>query len=392
MSDNDNNNGGRSLGGGPAEPMPAGWGAPSRPRVGRVGDWNSGGGSGAPRTGSGPRIATLGSLGSAPSGPSMPMGPPGGHGHAHDDDDEDDEDDDEPPQSFFAGGERSALSVEGPGRQRPGNSTVRDILRKAAQATQERMGALGGGGGSAGGEPSRGTSFFGGGHTLGSDEVESQFIPDPDAPAADEQEEETAIRQITFWRDGFSVEDGPLMRYDDPQHARLLNDINTGHAPPSILNVRVGQPVELRVLRRLEEEYVAPVGSSTFAGSGNRLGAAIPGDGSTDMPGTFPGTDSSAGASSAHQQAAVPSTFELDTNAPTTSVQIRLADGSRLVARMNLTHTVRDLRNYINASHAGYAARPYTLATTFPNRVLENDEQTIKDAGLANSVIVHRWV
>ena len=41
-------------------------------------------------------------------------------------------------------------------------------------------------------------------------------------------EEETAIRRLTFWRDGFQVEDGELMRYDDPQHEKVLAEINSG--------------------------------------------------------------------------------------------------------------------------------------------------------------------
>lgn len=73
----------------------------------------------------------------------------------------------------------------------------------------------------------RSSAFTGGGHTLGSDEVESTFIPDPNA--APEPEEEPAIRHLTFWRDGFSVEDGDLMRYDDPANEQILNEINSGY-------------------------------------------------------------------------------------------------------------------------------------------------------------------
>jgi len=40
--------------------------------------------------------------------------------------------------------------------------------------------------------------------------------------------EETAIRHLTFWRDGFQVEDGELMRYDDPAQAQVLAEINAG--------------------------------------------------------------------------------------------------------------------------------------------------------------------
>lgn len=41
--------------------------------------------------------------------------------------------------------------------------------------------------------------------------------------------EETAIRHLIFWRDGFQVEDGELMRYDDPAHSRILAEINAGY-------------------------------------------------------------------------------------------------------------------------------------------------------------------
>lgn len=35
--------------------------------------------------------------------------------------------------------------------------------------------------------------------------------------------------------------------------------------------------------------------------------------------------------------------------------------------------------------------RPYVIATTFPNRVLDDDTQTIEAAGLKSSVVVQRW-
>ena len=78
----------------------------------------------------------------------------------------------------------------------------------------------------------RSTAFSGGGHTLGSDEVESTYVPDPNAQEVDEV---PAIRHLTFWRDGFSVEDGELMRYDDPANEQILNEINSGYASVSCL-------------------------------------------------------------------------------------------------------------------------------------------------------------
>lgn len=80
---------------------------------------------------------------------------------------------------------------------------------------------------------------------------------------------------------------------------------------------------------------------------------------------------------------------------------------------MNLTHTVGDIRNFINACvfcslvylHAWEAddcarccrarpensVRPYTIGTTFPNRILEDGTQSVEQAGLKNAVVVQRW-
>lgn len=72
-------------------------------------------------------------------------------------------------------------------------------------------------------------AFFGSGVTLGSDDVPSTVIPDPSMRPADEEEQETAIRNLTFWKDGFSIEDGPLMEYENEQNKRILDAINNGY-------------------------------------------------------------------------------------------------------------------------------------------------------------------
>ena len=126
-------------------------------------------------------------------------------------------------------------------------------------------------------------------------------------------------------------------------------------APPHILNVVPGQPVELRVVKRLQDDFIPPK-RKAFSGHGHRLGSPVPGTPtgvaeSSAIPGSFPPSASSSSSSQAAPRSAETfgTRFEVDQTKPTTSVQIRLADGSRLVARMNLTHTVGDIRNFINA-------------------------------------------
>ncbi|KAJ7734334.1 ubiquitin-related domain-containing protein [Mycena maculata] len=170
------------------------------------------------------------------------------------------------------------------------------------------------------------------------------------------------------------------MRYDDPANADVLAAINAGHAPPSILDVLPGQRVDVQVTKRTDEDYPPPK-PKPFQGSGHRLGAPV--------PAARPAASSSA---AQPERASINTRFEVDQSLPTTSVQVRLADGTRLVCRMNLTHTVLDLRNFINASRPENLTRPYSIGTTFPNRTLDDNAATIESAGLKNSVIVQRWV
>ena len=108
-------------------------------------------------------------------------------------------------------------------------------------------------------------------------------------------------------------------------------------APPHLLNVQSDQPVELRVSKRLTENYKPFRRPSTFAGSGSRLGAPTP-QARTDtipetMPGSFPGGPSTSRAAGPSDALAgidnMTTKFEVDLSQPTTSVQVRLADGTR---------------------------------------------------------------
>ncbi|CAJ0768966.1 12875_t:CDS:10, partial [Entrophospora sp. SA101] len=149
------------------------------------------------------------------------------------------------------------------------------------------------------------------------------------------------VRHLTFWRNGFSVEDGPLMAYDDPENQEFLKAIRSGRAPLSLLNVSQNQPVDVRVSRRLDEDYKPPPKKPTrpFSGSGQRLGSIRE--------------------------------FEVDESLPITSLQIRLADGT--------------------SSRVGEAQRNYLLQTSFPVNDLNDGSQTLEEASLLNSVVIQRY-
>ncbi|GAA6017789.1 hypothetical protein JCM10207_000502 [Rhodosporidiobolus poonsookiae] len=367
-----------TLSGEPAEALPSGWGGA---RGGSSSSSRSATPSNPLRSNTGPRVTGFRDLAAASSsGPSF-----GGRGR----DDSDDEDDSKDPTNFYTGGAKSGLSVENPDDKRGGmGDLLKNIMQQAREGSQRLAGAA----------AERATpSFFGGNaHTLGSDETPSTYIPDPtkqDEDEEEEEEQETVTRHLTFWQDGFSIEDGDLMSYDE--HRDILAAIHAGRAPLSLLKVKHDQPVELIISERRNEKWVrqAPPPSGPWGGSGNRLGSASPFPEpapSTSMPGSLPPSATRSAPPASAAGAAVAPDFEVNRNEPTTQVQIRLRNGERMVATFNHSHTVGDIRRYINASRAGESSAPYVLQTTFPTKDLTDDAQTLKDAGLLGSVVVQR--
>ncbi|KAL2067527.1 hypothetical protein VTL71DRAFT_1952 [Oculimacula yallundae] len=296
-------------------------------------------------------IATLGSLN---------QGPTGAHaGHGHDDDDSDDEDFDpeEEPRDLFAGGEKSGLAVQDPSSNRNDpRKVVKDILKKAAANDPGR---------NRGGESSSSappTRFRGSGQTLGGDDTPSQVIPDPRAGAPETAPVQRRI--LHLWEDGFSVEDGPLRRFDDPQHAQDLQMIRSGRAPLHLMGVREDQPVDVQLIKHDDAYKAPPKVYKPFSGSGNRLGSPTPGGPSS------PAAPATASPSTTTPSGSQTNALEpvIDPSQPTLSLRIQLANGTRLTVRFNTTSTIGDVQEFIKQADPASAARGWVLATTFPNK------------------------
>ena len=221
--------------------------------------------------------------------------------------------------------------------------------------------------------------------TLGSDDTPSQTISDPNPQIA--HRASPPERTLTFWRDGFSVGDGPLMRFDDPANERYLRDIRRGRAPLDLLGVEPGQETNVQVFKRMDEDYVPPKPKGPFRGGGQRLGSPTPGPGTrSQAPAPIPTTASSSAA-------APTATVDVDASQPTVSLQIRLGDGSRLASRFNTTHTVGDVYSFVYRASPASAARPWVLMTTFPSKELRDRRVALGDMAefKRGGVVVQKW-
>jgi len=319
-----------------------------------------------------PRIATLSSMKESASKPNN-----GGS-----------DDDDEPRQAFYAGGsDRSGQQVLGPpGSKKDPEKLVRDMFESArkhgGQVVDENE--------SSGPSSSRIQGFSGTGYRLGSEDDPSLPVSNDlntamnDIPGLETLEPVNVI--LRLWSNGFTVDNGPLRGYTDPENNEFLRSISTGEIPRELYALSRGGEVSLNMEDHKTEEY-KPVKQTlkAFTGGGQRLGNISPTVAIEDLP-----VDDEH--SKKQNEIAAQEEVGVDESSTVTSIQIRLADGSRLVLRINTTQTVERIRHFIIRARPSYAMAVFKLMTTFPNKELEDDQQTIQEAGLLNACVVQRLV
>ncbi|CAN8095875.1 unnamed protein product [Discula destructiva] len=313
-----------------------------------------------------------------------------------DDDDHSDEDDDEAerkgPRDLFAGGEKSGLAVQDPARgpsrgnaDRDPANVIKDILAKAkANAKRASSASENDSPG-----PSAPSNFRGSGTTVGGEGTESRSIP-ARTPAGMGTREELPIvaRTLHLWRDGFSIEDGPLRRYDDAEHAHDLQMIRSGRAPLHLMNVEPGQRCDVRLAQHEEDWHQLPRIYRPFGGEGRRLGSPVPGDSSTAFSQAAPTP-----APAATTPSGPPAPANVDSNQPTVAVRFQMPDGSRLPARFNLTNTIGDLYEFAANTAPAMRTRPFIIQSTFPSKDHTDREQKLEevDAFKRGGIAVVKW-
>ncbi|XP_054161465.1 NSFL1 cofactor p47-like [Oppia nitens] len=282
---------------------------------------------------------------------------------------------DEEGQAFYAGGsEHSGQQVLGP-KKKNTDKLVQNMFQSAKEHGAEVI------------DPNeevsaqrRINSFGGHGFKLGSTSEQPSAVSSQFAVHNQKQNRDMILK---FWRNGFSIDDGPLREYNDPQNQEFLNSIKKGEIPRELIQQSGGQEVHLNLEDHKHEDFIPPKKSmKLFAGEGHRLGSPAADVVITQtLQSNF---DPKVTEAEAVKQ------LKVDETKPTTSIQIRLTDGSRLVVKLNITHTIADIRHFICTSRPIYSAQSFGLMTTFPNKELTDETLSIKDANLLNASIVQR--
>jgi UBX domain-containing protein 1 len=227
---------------------------------------------------------------------------------------------------------------------------------------------------------------------LGSDDVPSETISDPHATVPAPLP--TERREFHIWDDGFSIDDGPLYRYDDPANTRYIELINRGQAPLELMDVQRGQEVDVQLNIHRGEKFVQPKKKyKPFSGQGQRLGSPTPGASASSSTATSSTASTSQAGSASAGTSVQPGSISVDNSQPTITLQIRLADGTRLRSSFNTTHTIGDVYSFVNASNVASARGRYALMTTFPSKELTDKAQALSDIAelKRGGVVVQKW-
>ncbi|EGG15996.1 UBX domain-containing protein [Cavenderia fasciculata] len=286
-------------------------------------------------------------------------------GSDHDDDD----DDDDKTQRYFTGGEKSGLMKDK-------DDVVDDVFDSA-----KKQGAK------PADQPEKEAKeyFDGTGYQLGSGGGEAQQT----SKSAPKPKEEVEEIKITFWANGFTLNDGPLRRLDDPANREFLEHIQRGKVPPELETNAPAGGLSIHLIDSRAKEYSEPIKPRyvAFSGGGHTLGSTPSAPTSTSTS----STSSTSTTSTTSTTASKPKpTVNIDSSKPTTTVQIVLADGVRQNATFNETHTLQDLISYINQLTGN--TRPFDLMSGFPQKPLSIDpSKSLKDADLLNSSVKQKY-
>lgn len=130
--------------------------------------------------------------------------------------------------------------------------------------------------------------------------------------------------------------------------------------------------VDVQLHDKRGEEYVKPA-YTAYSGQGQSIGGA---------------TEVSAGALAGAADAEATEAPVVDDAKPKAVIAVRLHNGKRIRATLNMNHTIRHLQALISAEGAG--AAPYVLMSGYPPAQLTDFSQTIEAAGLNGAQVTQK--
>lgn len=197
---------------------------------------------------------------------------------------------------------------------------------------------------------------------------------------------EKTIR-ITFYQNGFQIEDGPLRSLTDEKGIIFCESINKGYIPRELVEEFGDVSLSVNLVDRREEDFTPPAAPryTAFAGSGRTLAAAQQ-SASPSRNEVVPLDVAAARATAEAHEVVVDETEE---KCPIVIMNLL---GKRCEVMVNpRTHTIRDVRALASATQ-GFPRLPLDsfdlMVRDLPPRLLCDDSATVDAAKCRNATIL----
>jgi len=189
------------------------------------------------------------------------------------------------------------------------------------------------------------------------------------------------IVTVTMYRNGFTVNNGPLREPSDPNNRQFIESLIQGYCPEEL--VENGQPADVRLESKVTEEYQPPKTSgsrfSAFAGEGAAVGEIALSATTAIVPGT-----QGNGAPLIVNEAA----------GEIVRVQVKFPDGKKEVCKFEKHHTIRHLISRVELLRPNLG--PYLLmsGSRGPPKPIEPSQfdDTLVNAGLSGALVTIKEV
>lgn len=197
--------------------------------------------------------------------------------------------------------------------------------------------------------------------------------------------------RISMYRNGFTVNNGPLRDPEVPENRAFLMALMEGRIPDEIVrNVRATssnpaaslEELDVQLEDKRQEDYRPPTPPAyvAFSGAGNSLGSVVRG-------GSYLFRSS--------MLAPLLASITIDEAASVTTVQVRTSSGKRLRIRVNVDMSVLQLAALILRDSGSLDTNQeitFTLSAGFPPQDISDPQQTVTEAGLLNAMITQKTV
>eukprot|EP01098_Paradermamoeba_levis_P012015 TRINITY_DN5194_c0_g3_i1.p1 TRINITY_DN5194_c0_g3~~TRINITY_DN5194_c0_g3_i1.p1 ORF type:complete len:313 (-),score=71.88 TRINITY_DN5194_c0_g3_i1:26-964(-) len=299
-----------------------------------------------------------------------------------------DKDKEENPQdnsnTYYTGGEKSGLQVQAPkepkgldlisqvveNSKKKGQLLSAEEINKISQSQSQSQNQSQSQSQTPLSSPFGGQAFKAGHNKLSSEE--------------DNQDHHQNVVKVSLYKNGFTVGKGELRGYEEPDSLKFFSQLDKGEIPSEIQKQNSAKEILLDLVDLRQQNFSSNKPQYTaFSGAGHSLSSS---------PSSSSSSSSQSSSSPSASSSSSPSTpsLQLDSSKPVTSVQIRLPDGSRLVGKFNHSHTVQDLKNYIDQIKP--QPRQYQLLASFSRQVLSEHNQTLEEAGLLNAAVLLQFL